>query len=106
MPQKPTNYELDISNNLTVHLFNISRPNDIYIYIYLNKAIIGSDNDLSPVKGQSIILTNADLLTIGTLATSLSEIFMKMQTFSVRKIQFKMSAKWQPFGSHGNVSMQ
>ena len=59
---------------------------------------IGSDNDLSPGRRQAIIWTNAGIFLIGPLGTSFSEIVIKMQTFSLRKMRLKMSyAKRQPF---------
>ena len=59
--------------------------------------IIGSDNGLSPGRRQAIIWTNAGILLIGSLGTNFSEILIGIQTFSFKKIQFKMSsAKWHP----------
>ena len=43
-----------------------------------NLTIIGSDNDLSPGRGQAIILTNAGILFIGPLGTNFSEILIKI----------------------------
>ena len=40
--------------------------------------IIGSDNGLSPGRGQAIIYTNAGLLLIGPLGTNFSEILIKI----------------------------
>ena len=60
--------------------------------------IIGSDNGLSPGRRQAIIWANAGILSIGHLGTNFSEILFEIQTFSFKKIQFKMSsAKWRPF---------
>ena len=39
------------------------------IYASVNKAIIGSDNGLSPDRHQAIIWTNAGILLIGPLRT-------------------------------------
>ena len=59
--------------------------------------IIGSDNGLSPDRRQTIIWTNAGLLSIGPLRRYFSENLIKMQQFSLRKIYLKMSsAKWRP----------
>ena len=59
--------------------------------------IIGSDNGLSPDRRQTIIWTNAELLSIGPLRTYFSENLIKMQQFSLGKIHLKMSsAKWRP----------
>ena len=55
--------------------------------------IIGSDNGLSPGRRQAIIWTNA-----GILLTNFSEILVKTQIFSFRKMHMKMSSgKWRPF---------
>ena len=60
--------------------------------------IIGSDNGLSPGRRQAIIWTNAGLLLIRHLGTNFSEILIGIQTFSFKKMHFKMSfAKWRPF---------
>ena len=45
-----------------------------------------------------IIWNNARLLSVGPLGTNLSEIGLKIQTFSYKEISSKMStAKWWPF---------
>ena len=60
--------------------------------------IIGSGNDLSPSRLQTIIWTNAGILLIGTLGTNFREILSEIHTFSLKKIRFKTSsAKWRPF---------
>ena len=53
--------------------------------------IIGSDNSLSLERRQVIIWTNAAILLIGPLGTNFSEIFIEIQTFSLKKIRLKMS---------------
>ena len=59
--------------------------------------IIGSDNGLSP-GWRAIIWTNAGILLIGPLGTKFNKILIKIQTFSFKKIHFKMSSmKWRPF---------
>ena len=60
---------------------------------------IGSDNGLSPGRHQAIIWTNAGiLLLIEPLGTNFSEILMRIQAFSLKKMHLKMSsAKWRPF---------
>ena len=61
-------------------------------------AIIGSDNDLSPGRRQSIIWTNAGLLSKRPLGTKFSENLIKMHTFSLNNIHLKISSgKWRPF---------
>ena len=69
--------------------------------------IIGSDNALSPGRRQAIIWTNAGILLTGPLRTNLSEILIGIQTFSLRKMHFKMSSgKWHPFGLSLNAGGQ
>ena len=58
------------------------------MYVSVNRVIIGSDNGLSPIWGQDIILTNAGLLSIGPLGTNFSEILIKIQNFSFTKKYF------------------
>ena len=63
-----------------------------------NLTIIGSDNGLSSRRRQAIIWTNAGKLLIEPLETILSEISFAIQTFSSKKMYFKMSSKnWRPF---------
>ena len=65
--------------------------------------IIGSDDGLSPGRRQAIIWTNAGILLIGHLGTNFSEILIEIHTFSFKKIDFNMSAKWRPFCPGLNV---
>ena len=68
------------------------------IYVSMDQVSIGSDNGLSPIRRQAIILTNAGLLLIGLLGTNVSEILIKIQIFSFKKMRLKMSSgKWRPF---------
>ena len=53
---------------------------------------IDSDNGLSPERRQAIIWTNDGVLLIGPLGTNFSEILIKIQTFSLKKIRLKMSS--------------
>ena len=63
-----------------------------------NLTIIGSDNGLSPERRQAIIWTNAGILLIGPMGTNFSEISVGIQSFSFKKMHFKMSSvKWCPF---------
>ena len=65
------------------------------MYASLNWVIIGSDKGLSPVRRQAIIWTNAGLLLIRPLGTNFSEILIRIQTFSFKKLHLKTSsAKW------------
>ena len=60
--------------------------------------IIGSDNGLPPGRRQAIIWTNAGILLIGPCGTKFHEILIESQTFSFKKMHFKMSSgKWRPF---------
>ena len=69
-----------------------------------NLTIIGSDNGLSPGRRQAIIETNAGILSIGPLGTHFNKISIGIQTFSSKKMHFKMSsAKWRPFCLGPNV---
>ena len=66
--------------------------------------IIGSDNDLSPERRQAIIWTNAGILLIRPLGTNFSEILIRNQTFSFKKMHLKMSfGKCRPFCLSLNV---
>ena len=82
--------------------YGVSRPQRVecglthwgrVTYICVGKlTIIGSENGLSPSRRQAIIWTNAGLLSIGTLQTYFSEILIKIQQFSLKKIHLKMSS--------------
>ena len=67
-------------------------------HICVNKlTIIGSDNGLSPDRRQAIIWTNAGILLIGALEANVSEMLIKICTFSLKKMRLKMSSeKGQP----------
>ena len=63
----------------------------------VNLIIIGSDNGLSPDRLQAIIRTNDGILLIGPLRTKFSEILIKIQAFSFKKMHLKISiGKWWP----------
>ena len=64
----------------------------------VNLTIIGSDTGLSPEWRQAISKTSDGILSIGPLGTNFNEISIGIQTFSFKKMHFKMSsAKWRPF---------
>ena len=65
--------------------FGVSFEAEWCIYAFVNFAIIGLDNGLSPVRHQAIILINAGLLLTGPSGQSLSEIQIKIWTFSAKK---------------------
>ena len=56
-------------------------------------AIIGSDNGLSPGRCQAIIWTNARILLIGPLKTTVSEILIEIHSFLFKKMHLKMSSE-------------
>ena len=65
-----------------------------------NLTIIVSDNGLSPNRRQVITRTNDGILLIGSLGTNFSEILIKINTFSLKKMHLKTSsAKRRPFFS-------
>ena len=59
---------------------------------------IGSDNGLSPGRRQAIIWPIAGNIGNGPLGTNFSEILIRIQTFSFKKMHLKMSSgKWRTF---------
>ena len=63
-----------------------------------NLTIVGSDDDLSPSRHQSIIWTNAGIMLIRTLGTNYSEILSESLTFTCKKMHFKIYlGTWRPF---------
>ena len=50
----------------------------------------GSDNGLSPLRRQAITWTNAALLSIGLLGTNFNEIWIRILSFSFKKMHLKM----------------
>ena len=66
--------------------------------------IIGSHNGLSPGRCQAIIWNNAGILLIRTLVRNLREIISEFNSFSLKKMHFKMaSAKWRLYNLGLNV---
>ena len=59
----------------------------------MNQFSIGSDNGLSPIRRQAIILSKAGLFSIGPLGTNFSEIRIEMQNFSFTKIYLKRKSR-------------
>ena len=59
--------------------------------------IIGSDNDLLSGRHQAIIWIDAGLSLIGPLGITFSEILIEINTFSLKKMHLKLSAKWRLF---------
>ena len=87
--------------NLNTH--NSLRPDDAYICASkLN--IIDSDNGLSPVRRQAITWTNARISMIWPSGIYFSEIWLKIQYSSFKKMHLKTSsAEWRSFGLGLNV---
>ena len=80
---------------VVVHLTHWGRVTHICVG---KLTITGSDNGLSPGRGQAVIWTNAEILLIGLLGTKFSEILIKIDTFSLKKMRLKVSSgKWRPF---------
>ena len=72
---------------------NSSPPSVVYVRQWTGSTIgIGSDNGLSPIRCQAIIETNAGVLSIRSLWTNISEILIKTQKFSFRKMPLKLSS--------------
>ena len=70
----------------------------LFIYASMNWVNIDSDNGLSLVRRKAITWTNAELLSIGSLGTNLSEIQIEIHDFSFMKMHLKFfSVKWPPF---------
>ena len=68
------------------------------ICVSKSQAIFGANNGLSPVRRQAFVATSYGVLLFGLSGKKLSEIWMKRQQFSFRKMYMKMpSAKWRPF---------
>ena len=55
-----------------------------------NLTIIGLDNGLSPGQCQAIIWTNGGILLIGPLGPNVNEILIEINTFSFKKMYFKI----------------
>ena len=51
-------------------------------YVSVYYTTVGSDNGLTSVRRQAIFWPNAGLLFIGTMATNINEILIKLQQFS------------------------
>ena len=90
---------------LQIHLFRIHYSGNASMFNSAKWSIIGSDNGLLPVYRQAIAWTNIGIMLIWSLGMDFSEILIKIQTFSLKKINMKMlSAKWRPFCLSHSVS--
>ena len=75
----------------------IVQQNGMMLFASVNEPTIGSNSGLWTVWWQTFIWTNAALLSIGPLGTNFCEIWTKIQIFSFKKTNFKMSyPKWWP----------
>ena len=92
MAQSSPNVGINLAN-LPFQLTHWSRVT----LICVNKiTIIGSYNGLSPGRRQVIIWTNAGILLIGPVGITFTEIWIEVNTFSLKEIHWKMSsAKWR-----------
>ena len=70
----------------------VTRPQWVNLYASVNWVIIISENGLSPVQHQAIVSTSTDVLSIGPLGTNFSEIQIKVQQFSYKTRNLKMSS--------------
>ena len=77
---------------LNCWLINVNQLIDAEWGIYASVTIIAPDNGLSPDWHQGIIWINAGVLLIGPLETNFSEVLIEMQTFSFKKMHFKVSS--------------
>ena len=59
------------------------------IYVSVNWVIIGSGNGLAPVRPRYITRSNAHLMSIGSLGTNFSEIWIEIQNFHNNKNAFE-----------------
>ena len=89
---------MDPDNLCPKRLINLTYWGQVTHICIGNPTIICSDNGLSPDRRQAITWTNVGILLIGPLGTNFSEILIKIQTFSFKKMHLKTSsAKRRPF---------
>ena len=82
--------------------FNSLRPSDTFMLQWTGSTLAQlTACHLYGTKPPSVLT----LLTTGPVVIKFTTIWMKIQTFSVKKIHLKMSAKWQPDCSGLNVLM-
>ena len=67
-----------VCNSIQTQWVNSSPTSAVSVSV--NQVSIGSNNGLSPIRRQAIILTSAGLLSIGILWTNFREILNKIQT--------------------------
>ena len=76
-----------VVNGSHLDCLNSLRPSDAYMR--QQSKIIVSDNGLSPVRRQAFIWTNDGILLIQTLGANFSEILIRIQTFTLRKMHLR-----------------
>ena len=95
IPSFPFSFKIQYRNTVSWWLTHWGRVTHICVS---KLTIIASDNGLSPGQRQATIWTNAGMLLIWPWWTNFSEILIRIQTFSFKKMHLKMSsAKWRPF---------
>ena len=68
--------------------------------------IIASDYGLAPGRHHAIIWSSAGFFLIGPLGTNISDILIRIHTFSLKKMHLKiLPGKWWPFCLGINVLM-
>ena len=68
------------------------------MYVSVQRSNIASDNDLSPVRRQAIIWTNAAILLMRPQGAYFREIVFKIQKFSFKKMQLTWKCRLGNFG--------
>ena len=86
-------YHWCVNITVTYGLADVDFEAEWRIYTSVNWATVGSDNGLSRNRRQVNIWTNAGLLFSVHLETNFSEIWIKMQQFSFKEINFQCRMK-------------
>ena len=74
------------------------------LYKTFNLVSFGSGNGLAPLRHPAITWTSAGLLSIGLLGTNFSEIWIRILSFSLKKMDLKLlSAKMAAILSSGRL---
>ena len=88
----------------------VTQSFDVFFDLRLNRRLSKQPRGWwfeTPQRRQAIIWTNAGILLIGPLWTNFSEIWIKIQTLSFKKMHLKMSsAKWRLFRLGLNWSLE
>ena len=93
------NNDQTLHSIIAQHIDNVLTHWGPVMHICVSKLTInGLDNGFSPGRRQAIIWTNAGILLMGPLGTSVDEILIKIHTFSIKKLFLIISSgKWRPF---------